>query len=79
LLPTLEVAGATKPVIQVVSEKSGQVVYTLRTPAASWQPFVFDLGKYTVRVSDPDSGRKTELTGLEARPNNSATETVTLA
>jgi hypothetical protein len=78
LLPKLEVSGADKPVIQVVSEKDGKVVYTLRAPGSSWQPFVFEAGKYTVRVSDPDSGRKAELTGLEPRRNNPATETVTL-
>ena len=79
LLPKLEISGAAKPVIQVVAEKDGQVVYTLRAPEASWQPFVFEAGKYTVRVSDPDSGRKAELTGLEPRRNNPASETVTLA
>jgi hypothetical protein len=78
LLPKLEVSGADKPVIQVVSEKDGKVVYTLRAPGSSWQPFVFEAGKYTVRVSDPESGRKAELTGLEPRRNNPATETVTL-
>jgi hypothetical protein len=79
LLPKLEVSGADKPVIQVVSEKDGRVVYTLRAPSASWQPFVFEAGKYTVRVSDPESGRKAELTGLEPKRNNSASEKVTLA
>ena len=79
LLPTLEISGAEKPVIQVVSEKDGEVVYTLRAPAATWQPFVFAPGSYTVRVSDPESGRSAEVAGLEARRNNSATEAVTLA
>jgi hypothetical protein len=78
LLPTLEVSGAAKPVIQVVSEEDGEVVYTLRAPEPKWQPFVFAPGKYTVRVSDPDSGRSAELNGLEPRPNNPAAEAVTL-
>lgn len=79
LLPKLEVSGAEKPVIQVIAEKDGEVVYTLRAPGASWQPFVFAAGKYTVRVSNPESGRSAELTGLEARRNNSASQAVTLA
>ncbi len=79
LLPTLEVSGAQKPVIQVVSEKDDEVVYTLRAPGPSWQPFVFAAGKYTVRISDPESGRAAELKGLEARRDNSTTEAVTLA
>jgi len=79
LLPKLEISGAEKPVIQVVSEKNDEVVYTLRAPESTWQPFVFEAGKYTVRVSDPESGRSAELKGLDARRNNSATETVTLA
>jgi hypothetical protein len=79
LLPKLEVSGTAKPVIQVVAEKDGSVVYTLRVPGSSWQPFVFQPGKYTVRVSDPETGRKAELTGLEPRRNNPASETVTLA
>ncbi|MEZ5360836.1 MAG: alkaline phosphatase D family protein [Bryobacterales bacterium] len=77
-LPKLEVSGVAKPVIQVIAEKNGEIVYTLRAPEARWQPFVFETGKYTVKVSDPESGKSAELTGLEAHRNNSAVETVTL-
>jgi hypothetical protein len=79
LLPKLEVSGSDKPIVQVVSEKDGEVVYTLRAPESTWQPFVFEAGKYTVRVSDPESGRSAELTGLEPRRSNPASEAVTLA
>jgi len=61
------------------AETDGEVVYPLRAPQSTWQPFVFESGKYTVRMSDPESGRSAELTGLEPRRNNSATEAVELA
>jgi hypothetical protein len=50
-LPTLEIQGAKKPVVQIINEKSGEVEYTLRINGNSFQPKVFEESTYTVMVS----------------------------
>jgi alkaline phosphatase D len=77
-LPVLEVRGVDNPVVQVVSEKDGEVVYTLRVPARGFRPMVFAPGKYTVRVSDPDTGKSKKMKGVEATSGNSKSLTIGL-
>lgn len=63
-LPTLRIKGPKNPVVQVVDERSDEIVYTLRILGNVIQPWVFDVGgTYTVRVGD-DGGRT--LTGQKA-------------
>ena len=64
-LPRVEVRGAPEPVIHVVEESSGELLYALRLPSPTFRPPIFRPGRYTVRLSEPDSGRSRELTGLE--------------
>ena len=53
-LPEVEAPpGITAPVVQVVDERSGEVVYTLRARAPRFKPWVFAEGSYTVRIGDP--------------------------
>jgi hypothetical protein len=52
--------------VEVIEEKSGELVYLLRPKGGSFRPHVFAPGKYTVRVSEPESGRTRSLNGLEA-------------
>ena len=66
-LPRLEISGALHPVVQVIEEPSGAIVYTLRIAGRSFQPHVFAAGQYTVKVSEPESGKLKELRGLVAR------------
>jgi alkaline phosphatase D len=56
-LPTLNISGLTDPVVQIVDESDGQIVYTLRIKGSSFRPKVFKDGTYTIRVSDPDLGK----------------------
>jgi phosphodiesterase/alkaline phosphatase D-like protein len=72
-LPRLEIGGIEHPVVQVVEEPTGAVVYTLRIAGRSFRPHVFAPGRYTVRVGEPETGRSRELRGLEARPDNDST------
>jgi phosphodiesterase/alkaline phosphatase D-like protein len=69
-LPRIMVRAADKPVLEVIDEKTGELVYGLRLADNSWQPHVFALGSYTVRISVPESGTMKELRGLEAKMNN---------
>jgi phosphodiesterase/alkaline phosphatase D-like protein len=50
-LPVLEI-GKPDQVVQVIEEKSGEVVYTLRIKGKSFQPKVFAKGAYTVKVGE---------------------------
>ena len=52
-LPTLKFQGMTDPVVQVVEEKTGDIVYTVRAKGDSFRPKVFAAGAYTVRCGEP--------------------------
>jgi len=45
------------PVVQVVDERNGEIVYTVRSRGASFRPKVFAAGAYTVRVGEPGTER----------------------
>jgi alkaline phosphatase D len=75
-LPTLDIVGILKPVVQVIDEKTGEVVYTVRTKTPKFQPKVFAKGTYTVRVTEPDTGAVQEVKGLAAAVGNTETLTV---
>ncbi len=51
-LPKLKFADGQRPVVQVVNENSGEVLYTRRVSGSSFQPPVYANGKYTVKVGD---------------------------
>ena len=47
-LPELLVSVIDAPVVQVVSDDTGEILYTIRAPSNRFQPGVFAPGKYTV-------------------------------
>ena len=49
-LPELVFDGRIRPVVQVVSDADGEVLYSLRVPAARFQPPVYSIGTFTVRI-----------------------------
>ena len=68
-LPTVQVEGMEDPVLQVVDETYGEVVYTLRIRGNRFQPKVFRDGIYTLRIGEqPD--RMEEFSGLRATSPN---------
>ena len=48
----LKITGQADPVVSVINEKSGEVVYTLRIKGTSYRPKVFSKGAYTIRVGE---------------------------
>lgn len=64
-LPTLRIAGVKDPVVQVIDEGTGAVEYNLKIKGTTFQPKVFAAGNYTVKVSDPESGREKMVRGLK--------------
>jgi hypothetical protein len=64
-LPELIFEGAANPVVQVIEEKTGDILYTIRAKGDRFQPRVYAEGKYTVKVGR-DHPNGPALTGLVA-------------
>lgn len=77
-LPEIRVEGIEDPVLQVIEECSGNVIYTLRISGSSFRPMVFKDGSYTVRVGEQPGNMK-ELTGLNAQEGTNKQDAVELA
>jgi len=64
-LPEVKVEGLENPVVQVIEEGFGEVVYTLRVRGQRFRPKVFCADSaYTVRVGEPGTRRMKKLEGL---------------
>ncbi len=57
-LPPVKLDGVARPVVQVIAEATGEILYTVRAQAESFTPRVYAPGKYTVRAGKdkPDTG-----------------------
>jgi hypothetical protein len=64
-LPEIRFEGAANPVVQVVAEDTGNVLYTIRALGDRFQPHVFAPGSYTVRMGR-DRPDGPALVGLQA-------------
>lgn len=49
-LPELIVTGTERPVVQVIEEATGEILYTVRTTSNRFKPPVYKLGKHTVKI-----------------------------
>lgn len=49
-LPSVSLDGEDSPVVQVIHEDSGEVLYTVRSPAANFKPPVYSSGTFTVKI-----------------------------
>ncbi len=49
-LPELVFEGASDPVVQIVHENSGEILYTIRVPGNRFQPPVYAPGTYTIKI-----------------------------
>ncbi|HUG67395.1 MAG TPA: alkaline phosphatase D family protein [Pirellulaceae bacterium] len=67
-LPTIEVSDSVNPIVQVIEEATGAVVYTLRIKGSKFTPKVFAAGNFTVKVSDGSQEGTKTLTGLSIDP-----------
>jgi alkaline phosphatase D len=67
-LPTLQCKRQRDPVVQVIEEATGEVIYTLRIKGRTFRPKVFAPGRYTLHAGEP---RQT-LTGIQTVDENSS-------
>lgn len=65
-LPEVVTEGLADPVIRVVSESTGDMIYNLRVNGNSYQPGVFFYGPYTIEAGDPDQGVWKKIEGIQA-------------
>jgi len=72
-LPTLKVSGMDDPVVQVIDERDGQIVYTLRIQGREFRAPVFAEGRYTIVVGDQGQKART-LKGVAAIPSDQTAE-----
>ena len=63
-LPPIVSASADDPVVQVVNESTGEVLYTVRIIGRSIRPWVFEDGTYTVWFGEPGTASWTRIPGL---------------
>jgi len=65
-LPIIEVSGIDYPVIQVISEKDNEIIYTIRLKDKTFHPKVFEHGQYTVLVADPDLNKSRRIEHIKS-------------
>jgi hypothetical protein len=65
-LPKLRVTGMADPVVQVVEEKTGEIVYTVRIKGNEFKPKVFTEGLYTIKVGELETDSKKVIAGVKA-------------
>lgn len=63
-LPDIEVSDHPNAVVQVINETTNEIEYTLRIKGQQFRPPVFQKGKYTVRVGEPDRDIWKEIKGI---------------
>ncbi len=49
-LPELVIEGAERPVVQVIAEESGEILYTIRVRGSRFRPPVYSPGSFTIKV-----------------------------
>ena len=56
-LPPVKLPGIARPVVQVIAEATGEILYTVRSQTESFVPRVYAPGRYTVRAGQdrPDT------------------------
>jgi hypothetical protein len=77
-LPELIVEGAESPVIQVIEEATGEILYTVRAPAGRFRAPVYADGKYTVKIGENRPDGKTLEGLLPQGKDSTATQAVKL-
>jgi hypothetical protein len=70
-LPQVQVTGTTNPVVQVIDDASGEIVYTLRIRGTSFRPKVFEADTtYTLKVGQPSAGEMKVIEGVKPLAND---------
>jgi len=49
-LPEIKLEGVLHPVVQVIADATGEILYTIRSQTESFRPRVYAPGKYTIKA-----------------------------
>ena len=63
----------TNPVIRIIDQERGEVVYAIRAVGDSFRPPVFREGKYTIEVGEPGTRRWRVLGNMMATKQTGGT------
>lgn len=66
-LPELVFENGANPVVQVIEDATGEVLYTVRTQAGRFHPRVYSSGMHTIKLG-PDKPDAQTLAGLAPKP-----------
>ncbi len=66
-LPELIFENGANPVVQVIEDTTGEILYTVRAQANRFHPRVYSTGKHTIKLGT-DKPDKQTLVGLEPQP-----------
>lgn len=72
-LPEIVVAEGLRPVVQVIAESTGEILYTVRAATNRFWPQVYAAGKYTVKVGR-DQPTAEAIAGLQPQDKTKAGE-----
>ena len=67
-LPTIEISGMADPVVQLIDQSNGEIVYTLRVKGKTFRPRVFKEGLYTLKMGEPGTDRFKVFENLNSVP-----------
>ncbi len=67
-LPDLKIRGIADPVVQVIDQTSGEIVFTTRAKDGFYRPGVFRHGRYKVRVGEPGTTRMKTIENVQSDP-----------
>jgi hypothetical protein len=70
-LPQFHFSNVEQPVVQIVDEKSGKILYTVRVQGKTFQPAVDAAGRYTVKVGR-DRPDEVTMEGIDAKEKMAA-------
>ena len=70
-LPELQFGKGINPVIQVIEDKTGEILYTARAQNSRFQPRVYSKGKHTLKIGIQKPNAKT-LKGFEPKAKKAA-------
>lgn len=70
-LPELIFKGAQNPVVQIIAEATGEILYTVRAKAGRFQPAVYAPGTYTIHLGEDKPNGKS-LPGIVASQKDTA-------
>jgi alkaline phosphatase D len=67
-LPPVRISGLERPpVIQIINEITGEIIYTLRIKSYEYQARVFESGTYTIVLGEPGTASMKSIPGLNSQ------------